>query len=95
MNVGRRRSKYRGVSKNGNQWQVLFMVNNSKSYVGTYTTEDLAARVYDIMAIKNRGNKAKTNFIYSETQIRKIFNNDIDIKSKNVKEKILELLKEY
>ena len=95
INAGRRRSKYRGVSKNGNQWQVLFMVNNSKSYIGTYTTEDLAARVYDIMAIKNRGNKAKTNFIYSETQIRKIFNNDIDIKSKNVKEKILELLKEY
>jgi hypothetical protein len=94
MNVGRRRSKYRGVSKNGNQWQVLFMVNNSKSYVGTYITEDLAARVYDIMAIKNRGNKAKTNFIYSEIQIRKIFNADIDIKSKNLKEKIFELLKE-
>ena len=95
INVGHRRSKYRGVSKNGNQWQVLFMVNKSKSYVGTYTSEDLAARVYDIMAIKYRGNKAKTNFLYSETQIRKIFNNDIDIKSKNVKEKILELLKEY
>ena len=94
INVGRRRSKYRGVSKNGNQWQVLFMVNNSKTYVGTYTTEDLAARVYDIMAIKNRGNKAKTNFIYSEAQLRKIFNTDINIKSKNLKEKILELLKE-
>jgi hypothetical protein len=92
INAGRRRSKYRGVSKNGNQWQVLFMVNNSKSYVGTYTTEDLAARVYDIMAIKNRGNKAKTNFIYSETQIRKIFNTDIDIKSKNLKEKSYPLI---
>ena len=94
INVGRRRSKYRGVSKNGNQWQVLFMVNNSKTYVGSYTNEDLAARVYDIMAIKNRGNKAKTNFIYSEAQLRKIFNTDINIKSKNLKEKILELLKE-
>ena len=51
INVGQRRSKYRGVSKNGNQWQVLFMVNKSKSYVGTYTSEDLAARVNDIMAI--------------------------------------------
>jgi hypothetical protein len=94
INVGRRRSKYRGVSKNGNQWQVLFMVNKNKSYVGTYTSEDFAARVYDIMAIKNRGNKAKTNFIYSETQIRKICNTEIDIKSKNFKEKISELLKE-
>ena len=80
IDVGRRRSKYRGVSKNGNQWQVLIMINKSKSYVGTYTTEDFAARVYDILAIKNRGNKAKTNFKYSESQIRKICNTDIDIK---------------
>ena len=94
INVGKRRSKYRGVSKNGNQWQVLFMVNKNKSYVGSYTNEDLAARVYDIMVIKNRGNKAKTNFLYNETQIRKIFNTEIDIKSKNLKEKISELLKE-
>jgi hypothetical protein len=94
IDVGRRRSKYRVVSKNGNQWQVLIMINKSKSYVGTYTTEDFAARVYDILAIKNRGNKAKTNFIYSESQIRKICNTDIDIKSKNLKEIISELLKE-
>ena len=94
IDVGRRRSKYRGVSKNGNQWQVLIMINKSKSYVGTYTTEDFAARVYDILAIKNRGNKAKTNFKYSESQIRKICNTDIDIKSKNLKEIISELLKE-
>ena len=94
IDVGRRRSKYRGVSKNGNQWQVLIMINKSKSYVGTYTTEDFAARVYDILAIKNRGNKVKTNFIYSESQIRKICNTDIDIKSKNLKEIISELLKE-
>ena len=94
IDVGRRRSKYRGVSKNGNQWQVLIMINKSKSYVGTYTTEDFAARVYDILAIKNRGNKAKTNFIYSETQKKKICNTDIDIKAKNLKEIISELLKE-
>ena len=28
----KRSSKYRGVSKNGNQWQVLFMNHNKKSY---------------------------------------------------------------
>jgi len=83
-NVGRKGSKYRGVSKNGNQWQVLIMINKSKStYAGTYTTEDFAARVYDFLSIKNKGNKAKTNFAYSESQIRKILNADIDIKSKN------------
>ena len=51
-NVGRKGSKYRGVSKNGNQWQVLIMINKSKStYAGTYTTEDFAARVYDFLSI--------------------------------------------
>ena len=38
------------------------MIKKSKSYVGTYTAEDLAARIYDFLAIKNRGNKTKTNF---------------------------------
>ena len=79
IDVGRRRSKYKGVSKNGNQWQVLVMINKNKSYVGTYPTEDLAARIYDIFVIK-----AKTNFIYSESQIRKICNAHIDIKSNNL-----------
>ena len=94
INAGRRRSKYRGVSKNGNQWQVLLMANKSKSYVGTYTNEDIAARVYDILSIKYRGDKAKTNFIYSESQIRKIFNTDIDVKANNLNEIISDLLKD-
>ena len=34
---GKRGSKYRGVSRNGNQWQVLIMLHKSKSYVGTYS----------------------------------------------------------
>ena len=94
IDVGRRRSKYKGVSKNGNQWQVLVMINKNKSYVGTYPTEDLAARIYDIFVIKSKGDKAKTNFIYSESQIRKICNAHIDIKSNNLNQIISELLKE-
>ena len=31
---GQRGSKYRGVSKNGNQWQVLIMINKKKRYIG-------------------------------------------------------------
>ena len=34
--INKRRSKYRGVSKNGNKWQVLIMVNHKKFYLGSY-----------------------------------------------------------
>jgi len=67
-----RASKFRGVSKNGNQWQVLIMVNKKKRYVGSFSEEEEAARYYDRAAIQNHGNKAKTNFFYSEKQIKKI-----------------------
>ena len=94
VGVGKRSSKYRGVSKNGNQWQVLIMVNKSKTYIGTYSSESIAARIYDIIAIKNRGIKARTNFVYSKNQLTKICNNNIDIKAKNINEVIYKLLKE-
>jgi len=58
--------KYRGVSKNGNKWQVLIMINNKNCYLGNYSSEDLAARVYDFQAIKSWGAKAKTNFVYNK-----------------------------
>ena len=80
----KRSSKFRGVSKNGNQWQVLLMYKKGKSYVGSYSSEEFAARIYDILAIKLRGVKARTNFKYSYEQIKKIGDNDFDIKSKNI-----------
>ena len=90
----KRSSQYRGVSKNGNQWQVLIMVNRNKSYIGSYPNEEIAARIYDIFALKNRGIKARTNFIYSSIQIKKICEIDIDIKSKNIYEIISQLNEE-
>jgi len=91
--IGRskRSSKFRGVSKNGNQWQVLLMHKKGKSYVGTYNSEEFAAKIYDILAIKYRGVKARTNFKYSFQQIKKIGETDFDIKSKNL-EDIITLL---
>ncbi len=74
-----RSSKYRGVSKNGNKWQVLIMINGKMCYLGNYSSEDLAARIYDIQAIKSRGIKAKTNFVYNNDQIKKIYNKEINI----------------
>jgi hypothetical protein len=92
--IGRskRGSRFRGVSKNGNQFQVLIMQNKGKSYIGSYNSEEYAARVYDILAIKYRGIKARTNFIYSSQQIKKIYEMDIDVKSKNIYDIIDELI---
>ena len=48
------------------------MINNKKYYKGSYLSEEIAARIYDIMAIKNFGIKARTNFVYNHIQIKKI-----------------------
>jgi len=91
--IGRskRSSRFRGVSKNGNQWQVLLMHKKSKSYVGTYNSEELAAKIYDILALKYRGIKARTNFKYSYQQIKKISEINFDINSKNLADIVTKL----
>lgn len=77
-------SKYRGVSKNGNKWQVLMTINKKKYYIGSYLSEELAARIYDIYAIKYKGTKARTNFFYNNNQIKEICEKKINIKSDNL-----------
>ena len=67
-----RGSKYRGVSRNGNQWQVLIMVNKKKRYVGSFSKEEDAAHSYDKVALQNHGSKAKTNFDYSKKEVEEI-----------------------
>jgi hypothetical protein len=67
-----RGSRYRGVSRNGNQWQVLIMVNKKKRYVGSYSNEEEAARAYDKVALQNHGTKAKTNFDYVDEEVKRI-----------------------
>jgi len=46
-----RGSKFRGISKNGNSWQILLMVNRKKKYLGTLHNEEMAAKFYDKVAI--------------------------------------------
>ena len=91
--IGRtkRNSKYRGVSKNGSQWQVLFMYQKEKTYAGCFPLEEIAARVYDILAIKKRGIKARTNYLYSIEEMQKINEMNIDLKAKNIDEIIANL----
>ena len=72
-----RSSKFRGVSKNGNKWQVFKMINKKNKYFGTYDSEEIAARVYDIVSLKNKGLKAKTNFKYNISEANKILEDKI------------------
>ena len=69
------------------------MINNKKCYIGSYFSEDTAARIYDIFSIKNRGIKARTNFKYNNIQIKKIIENKININSDNISDVIEELIK--
>ena len=69
------------------------MNHNKKSYVGSYSSEEVAARIYDILEIKKRGIKARTNFKYNDFQMKKIKDTDIDIKSKNINDFTDKLLK--
>ena len=90
--INKRKSKYRGVSKNGNKWQVLINVNHKTCYLGSYSSEEIAARVYDIYAIKSYGNKARTNFVYNSNQLKKIYERKVNIKSNNISDFIKQLI---
>ena len=69
------------------------MINKKIRYIGSYISEEKAARIYDILAIKNFGIKAKTNFIYNHFQIKKINESQINIKSDKISDIIEHLIK--
>ena len=71
-NTKPRGSRYRGVSKNGSQWQVLIMVKKKKRYLGSFSNEEEAARAYDKVALQHHGIKAKTNYDYTKEEIEEI-----------------------
>ena len=67
--VSSKRSKYIGVIKNRDQWQVLLNEGKVKKYIGTYATEIEAAIVSDFYSIGINGYTAKTNFSYNHNQV--------------------------
>ena len=67
------------MTKNKKNWQAYIRINNRNTYLGSYKSEKIAAKIYDFMSIKKNGFDAKTNFKYNNRQIKKIFELDSDI----------------
>lgn len=56
-------SGYRGICRQSSgRWSATVCHNNKTFYLGTYDTQIQAARAYDIMAYKLKGEKAQLNF---------------------------------
>lgn len=47
----KQRSRFIGVSKNGNNWQSLIVINNTKVYLGTYKSQEEAAVTFDFYSM--------------------------------------------
>ena len=52
-----RGSRYRGVSKNGEKYQVMVVSGKVKKYVGALSNEDAAGLIYDKYSIILQGMK--------------------------------------
>ena len=48
-------SFYKGLTKIGQKFQVLIMIDKRKNYIGTYKNEEEAAKVYDKYSILVNG----------------------------------------
>ena len=78
-----RGSQFRGVSINGNRWQVFIIIKNKKYYAGQMDTEVEAAKLYDKLIILHGGLTVKTNFSYSAQDLKELINISTDRKKKS------------
>lgn len=54
-------SRFKGVSRNGRDWQAYIGLDGKPTYLGTYATEEEAGAVYDAAARRHFGDFAATN----------------------------------
>lgn len=52
---------------------MMMMVSRENIYLGAINTEKQAGYYYDVVAIASQGISAKTNYSYSISQVRQIF----------------------
>ena len=74
----KRRSYFIGVSKNSFKWQALINFKNKKKYIGTFLTQEEAARAYDLYAMAFQGVKAKLNHSYSREEALSFINFNLE-----------------
>ncbi len=61
---GKKTSQYLGVSlhRRNKTWKAAIRHGEKVIYIGSFFSEERAARAYDEAALRYRGNKAKLNF---------------------------------
>ncbi|KAK8820054.1 hypothetical protein WA538_002152 [Blastocystis sp. DL] len=72
-------SGYRGVYSRSGKWNAQIQYNGKKLYLGSFSSEEEAARAYDIAARRYHGSKAILNFQTSESGVSR---NPIQMNSK-------------
>ena len=61
---------FRGVAKNGKTgWQIMCMIRGTSIFIGTVDNVNMAALIYDLIAIQSNGLNLKSNLSYSKLDI--------------------------
>jgi hypothetical protein len=68
----KQRANFIGVSKNGANWQSLIVINNVKVYLGTYKTQEEAARTFDFHSMVVKYKSARVNYDYTARDFMKM-----------------------